>query len=67
MRGRFARIICLLLAAALLLPASGCASVFDKEYFSATDYEYARPTAGSDGAIPVTSYTTLRLAISSLV
>ena len=67
LRGRFARIICLLLAAALLLPASGCASVFDKEYFSATDYEYARPTAGSDGAIPVTSYTTLRLAISALV
>ncbi len=67
MRGHWKRFAALVLFTALLLPSSGCASVFDEEYLSVSDYEYARPTPGSDGAIPVTSYTTLRLAISNLV
>ena len=67
MRGHSRRLAALLAAVILLLPLAGCASVFDKEYFASSDYEYVRPTAGSDGAITVTSYTTLRLAISALI
>lgn len=67
MRGHWRKIAALAVTAALLLPICGCASVFDEEYLSVSDYEYARPTPGDDGAIPVTSYTTLRLAISNLV
>lgn len=64
---RWKRAAALLLAAAVLLPVCGCASVFDEEYLSVSDYEYVRPTAGSDGAVAVNSFTTLRLAISNLV
>lgn len=57
----------ILISAALAATLSGCASVFDKEYLSVTDYPETSAGSASDGATAVRSYLELKLAINSLV
>ncbi len=63
------KLILLLLVAALIAPASGCVSVFEKEYFSATKYEdeEVEIPASTDGAVEVGNYFRLKLEISRMV
>lgn len=68
------RTICLFLAAALLLAAAGCASMFDREYYVLEDYdapseqtETAESTEDGDAAEPISNYAALRRAIVRLV
>ncbi len=63
------RLLTLLLAAALLLSAVGCAAIFDREYYSAESYEAPSDTAETeeDTADSITNYAALRRAISRLV
>ncbi len=57
----------ILISAALLAPLSGCASIFDKEYVSVTDFPESTGSPISDGARSVKNYLDLKLAINSLV
>ena len=62
------RIIALLLAAALLLTAAGCAALFDREVYIEEPFEAPSETAESeDAADTISSYAALRRAISRLV
>lgn len=61
------RLPALLLAAAMLLSLPGCASIFDKEYLSVTDYADSTSDVNSEGATEVGNYLSLRLAITNLV
>lgn len=63
------RVIAILLAAALLAPLSGCASVFDKEYLSVSQSAGASedPAVSDDGAIEVRNFFGLRIAVTQLV
>lgn len=61
------KVFIILFAAALMLSLSACASIFDKEYFSATDYVDSAPKPNMDGATEVKNYTALKMAISNLV
>ncbi len=58
------------LLAAMALSLGGCASVFDKTYYSRSDYELT-PESGSElpegGAVEVSGYLELTLAINNLV
>lgn len=56
-----------ILALAMALSLAGCASIFDRSYFSSTAYD---PPAGQthyDGATEVSTYLQLTLAINNLV
>lgn len=57
--------VTLILALALVL--TGCASIFDKTYFSSSDYEAPSETSGYEGATEVSSYLQLTMAINNLV
>lgn len=63
------RILSLLLAAAVLLPLGGCASIFDREVYTEEPYEAVSDTldAEEDLAEAISNYTALRRAISRLV
>lgn len=63
------KLTALILAAALMASAGGCASVFEKEYFNATAYEDADTDTEltTDGATEVSSYFRLKLEISKLI
>lgn len=61
------KIISLFFTAALLISLSACASIFDKEYFSATDYLDSAPSPNLDGAIEVKNYNGLKMAIGNLI
>lgn len=63
------RLIILILLAALIASISGCASIYEKEYFSTSVYEDADDTAEetSDGAVEVSNYFKLKLEITRLV
>jgi hypothetical protein len=63
------KLLTLIIAAALMASASGCASVFEKEYFSTTEYtdSEASPAIPTDGATEVSSYFRLKLEISRLI
>lgn len=63
------KLISLILAAVIVASVSGCASVFEKEYFSATEYEDTDTGTESpaDGVTEVGSYFRLKLEISRLI
>lgn len=63
------RLMMLLVAAMLLVSLCGCASVFEKEYFSAADYQDTDTESGvsGDGASEIKNYFGLKVAISGLV
>lgn len=63
------RSLLLLLAAVLLLPLGGCASIFDREVYTEEPYEAVSDTldAEEDLAEAISNYTALRRAISRLV
>lgn len=61
------RIIALFAAAALAASLSGCASVFDKEYISITDYVDSSTPPQQEGTVQVESYLELKLAINKLI
>lgn len=57
----------ILVSAALAATLSGCASVFDKEYLSVTDFPESTSSPAADGGTVVRSYLDLKLAINSLI
>ncbi|NCB50937.1 MAG: transglutaminase domain-containing protein [Clostridia bacterium] len=63
------KLVFLILAAALMASASGCASIYEKEYFSASSYEDADESADvtSEGVAEVNNYFRLKLEISKLI
>ncbi|MEG1632567.1 MAG: hypothetical protein RR314_00800 [Oscillospiraceae bacterium] len=64
------RLISLILSAALLASLCGCASMFDKEYLSKSEYTAPKssvPVLSEDGAIEVKNYFGLRIAVSQLI
>ena len=63
------KLIMLLVAAMLLVSLGGCASVFEKDYFSASDYQDTDTDSGlsDDGAAEIKNYFGLKVAISKLV
>lgn len=56
-----------ILALALALSLAGCASVFDREYFSSEAYEAPVQETPYDGATEISNYLQLTLAINNLV
>ena len=56
-----------LAAIALALSLTGCASIFDAEYFSSSKYESEPRETGSGGVVEIGSYLQLTLAINRLV
>ncbi len=57
-----------ILILALALSLTGCASIFDREYFTTSEYtSEPRETGDESGAIEVSSYLELTLAINNLV
>ena len=63
------RTISFIMALALLLPLCACASVFEKTYFSVSDYVDTEqdPEPPKDGTVEVRSYTGLKAALSSMI
>ena len=57
----------LILALMTALSLTGCASVFDKEYFSSAEYDPPAEDTQYDGATEISSYMQLTLAINNLV
>jgi len=65
----FKKLVSLILAAALIASVSGCASIYETEYFSASVYEDADDSAETttDGTVEVGNYFRLKLEVSKLV
>ena len=65
---RCGQILAMALAAALMLGLCGCAWLFNREYYSAEDYEAAADTTGAgDATGSISSYAALKRAVSTLV
>lgn len=60
-----AAVITVVLAIALSL--TGCASIFDREYFSSSEYEPASAVTPYDGVSEISNYMQLTLAVNNLV
>ena len=52
---------------AMALSLSACASIFDSEHFSSSEYVPAQESAAHEGAVEVGSYLQITLAVSNLV
>lgn len=61
------RLAAILLAAALVPALCGCASLYEKEYFSTSQYEDTDTDVSDSGATEIRSYFGLKLAVSQLV
>ena len=56
-----------ILALVMALGLTGCASIFDKSYFSSSEYVSETREAYASGSVEVSSYLELTLAINNLV
>ena len=61
------RVTAFILILALVLPLTGCASLFDREYFSSSEYEAPAGPSDYEGATEVSTYLQLTMAINNLV